>query len=227
MAVRTLLDILKAVALLCVCFLCIAGGFALLQVHASVAAIQSEVQTTAGAARKFIASADQLVQTADDRLKEVEKTQKELDGLLADSRRLLTDTKGPSVFGTIQNVNSVLLQVGLITDRAEEASRNQAEYWENLNREALRSVGLFNQTLEELQPTLKSLATTAESASRVVGDPNIPLMLKNMGKTSGSIASAADSVDQKVKQLLKPGNLIVSIFKTLLGLGGSAAQIVK
>jgi ABC-type transporter Mla subunit MlaD len=168
-------------------------------------------------ANTAIKSADTSLRTADTVLQSANTVVKNLDDrtkVVSDNINRLLVGEGMderSVQGVLANANGVLVQLGLAADLWREASQEQKDYWSKNSEE-------FRKVLEEAQTTLRATRETVEGVKPIVS---------NLNDSTGEVKGMLKEVHVRLTQTLKPGNFVWGLIKSLLGLGGSAAQIVK
>lgn len=100
-------------------------------------------------------------------------------------------------------------------------------------------------TAQQMQPVFAGLAQDADELGKTIGDPAIKSTLENLNVASFELAESSKHLtamlesgeattkdvqkvaDKVAYEYTKTRNLAYALFKELLGLGGSAAQIVK
>lgn len=234
---KNILDAVKVVTLLALSFLLVAVGIAALQFRDTLKETQKtaeEIKGLAGDLRETVKAADVkglaekvqgVLASAKTTVETADKVLKETKGTVEDARKLITADNG--LKGTIQNANGILLQWGIASDALAQSSLKHQQSLDLFVTNTNQTTERINKILEDLRPAIQDFAKTADNAAKLTGDPNIPQGLEKLNSTIGHLDGTAAAVEIRVKQMLKPGNLVVNALKTILGLGGSAAQIVK
>lgn len=165
-------------------------------------------------------SAEQLTQTE----KETAAAVSEVRDTTAELRARLTE-KG----GLIDISKATMLHIDRAAGEAAIASRQQRAYWDQIGQRTVATLDQVHDTVKTLDSTIAGIGkdvhgtsdsvnavlgetqTTVASLNKIVADPEIPAAVKslaessqNVDKTTVSIASIANTMDAKVKQLAHP-----------------------
>ena len=234
---QRLIDIAKVIALVVLAFFLFSLGIACLQLRTTLQETERTVEEVKGLAsdlRETVKAADvkgtvekvnTLLASAKTTAETADSVLKEAKGTIADVRTLVTADNG--LKGTIQNANGILVQWGIASDALAQSSIKHQQSLDTFVTNTNQTTERINKILEDLRPAVQDFAKTADNAAKLTADPNIPQTLEYIKNTAGHLDGTSDAVEKRVKQMLKPGNFIVNVIKTLLGMGGSAAQIVK
>lgn len=153
-------------------------------------------------------------------------------GAAADTRILVVETQKRLV-STDQNINALLLQLGLVADNVRRATDAQKSattqtlaillHTDRLLTDAQKSVDQITthsvRAMDDLKAPLADLDTTLRSLNTVVADQNIPKALANLEETSRQTSIAAAHVEQTTddvskiahhyeQEIIKPASLV-------------------
>jgi ABC-type transporter Mla subunit MlaD len=150
--------------------------------------------------------------------------------------------------GTSQNVNALLIQLGLTADNLRRASESERQVskktlsiLDNTNRLLAQTqknsteITLHTvQTMDDIRPVLDQLTTTTKEVNKLVADDNIPQILQNLNETSKQVVvtsqhlnKTSENVDKFVAKATKPASVAKQIFKGCLSfLGGMFAHFI-
>jgi ABC-type transporter Mla subunit MlaD len=163
--------------------------------------------------------------------------------LVKQSTALVTEANTRMV-GTSQNLNAVLIQVGLVADNVRRASESQhavstktLAMLDNVNTLLKRTqdnadtITLHTvQTMDDFKPVLDQLAITTKEVNALVANDNIPQTLSNLNETSkqaaatmtqatatmGHVDAMTDEAQGWLHQELKPPSLAKRIYNTVV-----------
>jgi ABC-type transporter Mla subunit MlaD len=135
------------------------------------------------------------------------RTLHDLDTLVKTSNGFVVESQTRMV-GTSQNLNAILIQVGLATDNVRRASETQSQVSKktlalldnandllahtqaNTDEITLHTV----QTMDAVRPVFESVGATTVAANKLLSDPNIPLILQNLNDTSKETTATMQQV---------------------------------
>lgn len=139
-----------------------------------------------------------------------------LDGTLMGVDSLVAESKVRMV-GTSQNLNAVLIQVGLVADNVRRASESQ----DKVSKKTLALLDNANellahtkanedqitlhtvQTMDGVKPVLDQLAVTATEVNTLVADQNVPQILTNLNDTSKQVTATMEQATATMENVTK------------------------
>lgn len=132
-----------------------------------------------------------------------------VDSLVAESKVRMV--------GTSQNLNAVLIQVGLVADNVRRASESQ----DKVSKKTLALLDNANellahtkanedqitlhtvQTMDGVKPVLDQLAVTATEVNTLVADQNVPQILTNLNDTSKQVTATMEQATATMENVTK------------------------
>jgi hypothetical protein len=152
------------------------------------------------------------------------------------------------VMGTSQNLNAILLQVGMASDEVRRASVEQRAYWNQLGDESVKFLQDSRVTIDALQttatdadrdlarisdstvealdsvpPAMQSATKTLDASTKAVSDAAKILESPTIPETQQHIDNISSSLDVWVKRVTKPASVVKSVIWKILGIGGPIA----
>jgi len=181
---------------------------------------------------------------------EASKAARGAQALVKSSTDLVVETQR-RVKDTSQNLNAILLQVGIVASRLQEASEAQKQvskktldilnHADNLLTQTAADETTITahsvQTLDAVQPALVDLDKSIQGLNHIINDEHITQTLANLQKTSDQVAITATNVakttdhvekvaDHYEKEVMKPVSLGKRIFGYVV-IGLKALTIFK
>lgn len=159
---------------------------------------------------------------------ELRETLAEVRSVAAESRKMITSDAG--LKGTLQNVNGVLIQVGIAADQVAQTSIVQKEHWEATARQTTlamadlrRTVNNLDQSVNrELVPQMNATLRAAETSTTTLTQESVKSLARLTDEAVPAVKSFAQAGEQANRILGDP-----AILNTLMRTEETAANVER
>jgi hypothetical protein len=118
---------------------------------------------------------------------------------IREARQLITDTN-QKLDGTFRNLNAILIQVGLVAARVEDASRDlrevsaaQKEYWKQISRSTAELMSGANITIANINTLSGSLDNLVKNTDAQINGHLLPATEETLLETKNSLTTISES----------------------------------